>query len=50
MPERKNVHARACFEDNFIGADFDMDRYFLHWRHRRVQLNRLPVRHEDWKY
>lgn len=27
-----------------------MDLYLPHWRHLRQQLNRLPVRHEDWDY
>jgi predicted metal-dependent hydrolase len=25
-----------------------MDRFMPHWRVRRDQLNRLPVRHEEW--
>ncbi len=25
-----------------------MDRAMPHWQHHRRQLNRLPVRHEDW--
>lgn len=27
-----------------------MDRFLPPWRSRREQLNRLPVRHEDWPY
>ena len=27
-----------------------MDLYLPHWHHLRVQLNRLPVRHEEWQY
>lgn len=27
-----------------------MDRYVPHWQHLRRQLNRLPVRHENWDY
>lgn len=27
-----------------------MDMYLPHWQHLRKQLNRLPVRHEDWEY
>lgn len=27
-----------------------MQRYLSDWKHRRQTLNRLPVRHEDWKY
>ena len=27
-----------------------MDRFLPQWRHCRDELNRLPVRHEDWKY
>lgn len=27
-----------------------MDLYLPHWPHLRQQLNRLPVRHEDWDY
>lgn len=27
-----------------------MDRYMPQWQERRQQLNRLPVRHEDWEY
>lgn len=27
-----------------------MDLYLPHWQHLRKQLNRLPVRHEDWAY
>jgi hypothetical protein len=26
-----------------------MDRAMPHWQHHRRQLNRLPVRHEDWR-
>jgi predicted metal-dependent hydrolase len=26
-----------------------MDRFMPHWRLRRDQLNRLPVRHEEWE-
>lgn len=31
----------------FIGL---MDRFMPDWRHRRDELNRLPVRHESWGY
>jgi predicted metal-dependent hydrolase len=31
----------------FIGL---MDRFMPNWRHRRDQLNQLPVRHEEWEY
>jgi predicted metal-dependent hydrolase len=31
----------------FIGL---MDRFMPNWRHRRDQLNQLPVRHEEWGY
>ena len=27
-----------------------MDRFLPGWVHRRELLNRLPVRHEDWRY
>jgi predicted metal-dependent hydrolase len=27
-----------------------MDLYLPHWHHLRAQLNRLPVRHEEWQY
>ncbi len=27
-----------------------MDRFLPNWRHRRDQLNQLPVRHETWEY
>ena len=27
-----------------------MDRFMPKWRFYREQLNRLPVRHEDWSY
>jgi predicted metal-dependent hydrolase len=27
-----------------------MDRFMPQWRLRRDQLNRLPVRHEEWAY
>jgi len=27
-----------------------LDRYMPKWRHYRDELNRLPVRHEDWVY
>ncbi|PZP63295.1 MAG: metal-dependent hydrolase [Pseudoxanthomonas spadix] len=27
-----------------------MDLYLPHWQHLRRQLNKLPVRHEDWHY
>lgn len=27
-----------------------MDLYLPHWQQLRKQLNRLPVRHEDWEY
>mgnify|MGYP003583195868 FL=1 len=27
-----------------------MDLYLPHWQHLRKQLNRLPVRHEEWDY
>ena len=27
-----------------------MDRLMPEWRHRRAELNRLPVPHEDWGY
>lgn len=27
-----------------------MDRFMPKWRHYREELNRLPVRHEDWVY
>lgn len=27
-----------------------MDLYLPHWQHLRKQLNKLPVRHENWKY
>jgi predicted metal-dependent hydrolase len=31
----------------FVGM---MDRFLPQWRFRRDQLNRLPVRHEEWAY
>jgi len=31
----------------FVGL---MDRFMPKWRHYRDELNRLPVRHEDWVY
>ncbi|WP_031435380.1 M48 family metallopeptidase [Methylomarinum vadi] len=33
--------------DRFIGL---MDHFMPDWRHRRDELNRLPVRHERWDY
>ncbi|MFW5860561.1 MAG: metal-dependent hydrolase, partial [Planctomycetota bacterium] len=27
-----------------------MDHHMPHWRHHRDELNRLPVRHEQWGY
>ena len=27
-----------------------MDQFLPKWQHRRQQLNRLPIRHEDWVY
>jgi predicted metal-dependent hydrolase len=27
-----------------------MDRFMPQWQFYREQLNRLPVRHEDWMY
>jgi len=27
-----------------------MDRHLPNWRFFKAQLNRLPVRHEDWLY
>ena len=27
-----------------------MTRYMPKWRHYREELNRLPVRHEEWDY
>lgn len=27
-----------------------MDRFLPQWRHSRDELNRLPIRHEDWRY
>ncbi|KIF83285.1 M48 family metallopeptidase [Noviherbaspirillum autotrophicum] len=27
-----------------------MDLYLPHWQHLRKQLNKLPIRHEDWHY
>jgi hypothetical protein len=27
-----------------------LDHYMPRWQHHRQTLNRLPVRHEDWKY
>ena len=27
-----------------------MDRFLPNWRHCREELNRLPVRHEEWEY
>lgn len=27
-----------------------MDKFIPQWRHRREELNRLPVSHTDWKY
>jgi predicted metal-dependent hydrolase len=33
--------------DRFISL---MDRFMPQWRLRREQLNRLPVRHEEWAY
>lgn len=33
--------------DRFIGL---MDSFMPEWRHRRDELNRLPVRHERWDY
>ena len=31
----------------FIGL---MDKFMPKWRFYREQMNRLPVRHEDWRY
>ncbi len=33
--------------DRFINL---MDQFMLHWRFCRAELNRWPVRHEDWAY
>ena len=27
-----------------------LDRFLPHWRYHRETLNRLPLRHENWKY
>jgi predicted metal-dependent hydrolase len=27
-----------------------MDYFMPHWKMHRAELNRLPVRHEDWGY
>ena len=27
-----------------------LDHFFPHWRYHRETLNRLPLRHENWKY
>jgi len=42
------VHLRAPKHDaHFLAL---MDRFIPGWRHHREQLNRLPVRHEEWRY
>ena len=33
--------------DHFVSL---MDQHLPSWRHRRDQLNQLPVRHADWEY
>lgn len=33
--------------DRFVSL---MDRFMPHWQSHRDELNRLPVRHEDWTY
>ena len=33
--------------DRFIAL---MDRYLPKWRFYRDELNRLPIRHDDWRY
>jgi len=33
--------------DRFVAL---MDRFMPRWRSYRQELNRLPVRHEDWGY
>lgn len=46
------VHEMAHLITPTHGARFAelMDLFMPSWRHLRDQLNRLPVRHEDWRY
>ena len=39
----------GCWRSNGIAIGV-MDEYLPHWRQHRKQLNRLPVRHEEWQY
>ena len=49
--ERDAPHTSRCMEpthnERFSAL---MDLYLPNWQHLRKQLNRLPVRHEDWSY
>jgi hypothetical protein len=46
------VHEMAHLIDSTHGARFVavMDRFVPKWREIRGVLNRLPARHEEWKY
>jgi hypothetical protein len=46
------VHEMAHLLEPTHNAHFIalMDRFMPSWRHRRDQLNQLPVRHEEWAY
>ncbi len=46
------VHELAHLSEPTHSARFValMDRLIPGWRHRRDQLNQLPVRHEEWSY
>lgn len=46
------VHEMVHLIEPTHGARFAelMDRFMPKWRHYRDELNRLPVRHEDWAY
>jgi len=46
------VHELAHLLEPTHNARFQslMDRHMPDWKFRRQQLNRLPVRHADWKY
>lgn len=46
------VHELAHLSEPTHSAGFValMDRLIPGWRHRRDQLNQLPVRHEEWSY
>ncbi|MCB0562574.1 MAG: M48 family metallopeptidase, partial [Phaeodactylibacter sp.] len=46
------VHEMAHLLERHHNGRFKalMDHYLPNWKHRREELNRLPVRHVDWGY